>query len=65
MMNLLRFVNWKLFLFVQYKFAFLSLGRPEYLQDDDAVASRFQVCIFQVICYFIVKIPGVLQFRWS
>ena len=28
---------------VQWKFAFLSLGRPEYLQDGDVVASRFQV----------------------
>jgi ubiquitin carboxyl-terminal hydrolase 7 len=28
--------------FSKYKFAFLSLGRPEYLQDDDVVASRFQ-----------------------
>jgi ubiquitin carboxyl-terminal hydrolase 7 len=28
---------------VQWKFAFLSLGRPEYLQDGDIVASRFQV----------------------
>lgn len=30
---------------VQWKFAFLSLGRPEYLQDSDVVSSRFQVCI--------------------
>jgi hypothetical protein len=29
--------------FMQWKFAFLSLGRPEYLQDGDIVASRFQV----------------------
>lgn len=28
---------------MQWKFAFLSLGRPEYLQDGDVVASRFQV----------------------
>lgn len=28
---------------MQWKFAFLSLGRPEYLQDGDIVASRFQV----------------------
>jgi hypothetical protein len=27
----------------QWKFAFLSLGRPEYLQDSDIVSSRFQV----------------------
>ncbi|CAK9213983.1 unnamed protein product [Sphagnum troendelagicum] len=27
--------------FSKWKFAFLSLGRPEYLQDDDVVASRF------------------------
>jgi ubiquitin carboxyl-terminal hydrolase 7 len=28
--------------FAKWKFAFLSLGRPEYLQDGDIVASRFQ-----------------------
>ncbi|XP_024396662.1 ubiquitin C-terminal hydrolase 13 [Physcomitrium patens] len=28
--------------FSKYKFAFLSLGRPDYLRDDDVVASRFQ-----------------------
>ncbi|PKA50906.1 Ubiquitin carboxyl-terminal hydrolase 12 [Apostasia shenzhenica] len=28
--------------FSKWKFAFLSLGRPEYLQDADIVASRFQ-----------------------
>lgn len=28
---------------LQWKFAFLSLGRPEYLQDSDIVSSRFQV----------------------
>jgi ubiquitin carboxyl-terminal hydrolase 7 len=28
--------------FSKWKFAFLSLGRPEYLQDGDVVASRFQ-----------------------
>ncbi|XP_060968980.1 ubiquitin C-terminal hydrolase 12-like isoform X3 [Cannabis sativa] len=28
--------------FAKWKFAFLSLGRPEYLQDSDVVASRFQ-----------------------
>ncbi|XP_052184997.1 ubiquitin C-terminal hydrolase 13-like isoform X1 [Diospyros lotus] len=28
--------------FVKWKFAFLSLGRPEYLQDSDIVSSRFQ-----------------------
>ncbi|CAN6562122.1 unnamed protein product [Malus baccata var. baccata] len=26
----------------KWNFAFLSMGRPEYLQDDDIVASRFQ-----------------------
>lgn len=29
--------------FSQWKFAFLSLGRPDYLQDSDIVSSRFQV----------------------
>ncbi|CAK9152989.1 unnamed protein product [Ilex paraguariensis] len=28
--------------FSKWKFAFLSLGRPEYLQDSDLVSSRFQ-----------------------
>ncbi|KAF9595405.1 hypothetical protein IFM89_000323 [Coptis chinensis] len=28
--------------FFKWKFAFLSLGRPEYLQDSDIVSSRFQ-----------------------
>ncbi|CAN1298213.1 Ubiquitin C-terminal hydrolase 12 [Linum perenne] len=29
--------------FSKWKFAFLSLGRPEYLQESDVVSSRFQV----------------------
>lgn len=33
------------FLSSQWKFAFLSLGRPEYLQDSDVVSNRFQVSI--------------------
>ena len=28
--------------FAKWRFAFLSLGRPEYLQDSDIVSSRFQ-----------------------
>ncbi|GMP99193.1 hypothetical protein CsSME_00046759 [Camellia sinensis var. sinensis] len=28
--------------FAKWKFAFLSLGRPEYLHDTDIVSSRFQ-----------------------
>ncbi|KAJ7960361.1 ubiquitin carboxyl-terminal hydrolase 12 [Quillaja saponaria] len=28
--------------FAKWKFAFLSLGRPEYLQDSDVVSNRFQ-----------------------
>ncbi|KAI3982823.1 hypothetical protein MKX01_010306, partial [Papaver californicum] len=28
--------------FAKWKFAFLSLGRPEYLRDSDVVSSRFQ-----------------------
>lgn len=28
--------------FAKWKFAFVSLGRPDYLQDSDIVASRFQ-----------------------
>lgn len=27
----------------QWKFAFLSLGRPEYLEDSDILFNRFQV----------------------
>lgn len=34
-----------LFYLFQWKFAFLALGRPEYLQDSDVVSSRFQVCV--------------------
>lgn len=34
-----------LFYLFQWKFAFLALGRPEYLQDSDIVSSRFQVCV--------------------
>ncbi|KAL2900926.1 Ubiquitin carboxyl-terminal hydrolase 12, partial [Bienertia sinuspersici] len=32
--------------FSKWKFAFLSLGRPEYLEDADIVSSRFQVWHF-------------------
>lgn len=39
--------------FVQWKFAFLSLGRPEYLQDGDVVAARFQVSLSKMICYLL------------
>ncbi|GMP98432.1 hypothetical protein CsSME_00046321 [Camellia sinensis var. sinensis] len=28
--------------FCKWKFAFLSMGRPEYLQDTDVVTNRFQ-----------------------
>lgn len=38
----------------QWKFAFLSLGRPEYLHDTDIVSSRFQVIAlfyFQFPCW--------------
>ncbi|XP_024631332.1 ubiquitin carboxyl-terminal hydrolase 12 isoform X5 [Medicago truncatula] len=28
--------------FLKWKFAFVSLGRPEYLQDSDIISSRFQ-----------------------
>lgn len=40
-------------LFLQWKFAFLSLGRPEYLQDSDVVSTRFQVLslIFKFCTY--------------
>jgi len=29
--------------FGQWKFAFFSLGRPEYLEDSEVVSNRFQV----------------------
>lgn len=29
---------------LQWKFAFLSMGRPEYLEESDIVSNRFQVC---------------------
>ncbi|CAN1747844.1 Ubiquitin C-terminal hydrolase 12 [Linum perenne] len=32
--------------FSKWKFAFLSLGRPEYLQDSDVVSTRFHVSNF-------------------
>ncbi|KAM1464891.1 hypothetical protein COP2_044852 [Malus domestica] len=32
--------------FSKWKFAFLPLGRPEYLQDSDIVSRRFQRRIF-------------------
>ncbi|PNY14020.1 ubiquitin carboxyl-terminal hydrolase 12-like protein [Trifolium pratense] len=28
--------------FLKWKFAFVSLGRPEYLQDSDIISNRFQ-----------------------
>ncbi|KAG6690566.1 hypothetical protein I3843_10G021400 [Carya illinoinensis] len=34
--------------FLKWKFAFLSMGRPEYLQDSDIVSSRFQRCLWSV-----------------
>lgn len=37
---------------VQWKFAFLSLGRPEYLQDTDVVATRFQVGWIYILEFF-------------
>lgn len=39
-----------LLLFVmQWKFAFLSLGRPDYLQDFEVISNRFQVCLVLLI----------------
>lgn len=46
---------WHHHLLNQWKFAFVSLGRPEYLQDLDVVSNRFQVCIFwsfPASCFF-------------
>jgi hypothetical protein len=31
----------------------LSLGRPEYLRDDEIVASKFQVCI--ILCFLFKR----------
>lgn len=38
----------------QWKFAFLSLGRPEYLQDSDIVFTRFQVLLNFVYLKFLL-----------
>lgn len=37
-----------LMLYDQWKFAFISMNRPDYLQDSDVVSARFQVnyCLF-------------------
>lgn len=55
-------------LFVQWKFAFLSLGRPEYLQDSDIVSSRFQVCLWsnevKSELWFCVLRVRVLYFQY-
>lgn len=32
--------------FGQWKFAYISLGRPDYFEDSDIVATKFQVHIF-------------------
>jgi hypothetical protein len=45
-----------IFLFGQWKFAFFSLGRPEYLEDSDIVSSRFQVIHLYLNFFFIKKI---------
>lgn len=36
----------------QWKFAFLSLGRPTYLQDSDIVSSYFQVIKILLVLFF-------------
>lgn len=49
-MKSLFFASSSIFLLVlQWKFAFLSLGRPEYLQDSDIVSSRFQVLLWCIV----------------
>jgi len=49
-----------IFLFGQWKFAFFSLGRPEYLQDSDIVSSRFQVHPFiGEFPFLVVLIPFI------
>lgn len=49
-------INWPFhsscYLVDQWKFAFLSLGRPEYLADTDTVFNRFQVCFLSIIFFF-------------
>lgn len=49
-------INWPFhsscYLADQWKFAFLSLGRPEYLADTDTVFNRFQVCFLSINFFF-------------
>ena len=45
LLNVISFFLMHFVVSVQWKFAFLSLGRPEYLLDSDIVSSRFQVCL--------------------
>ena len=40
------------FIYVQWKFAFMSMGRPEYLQDSDVVYNRFQVFTSSHLVFF-------------
>lgn len=58
---LLTFFCWNLAFFiislVQWKFAFLSLGRPEYLEDSDVVSGRFHVCIS--FFFYLPKVSDV------
>ncbi|KAF7153501.1 hypothetical protein RHSIM_Rhsim01G0198200 [Rhododendron simsii] len=43
--------------FAKWKFAFLSLGRPEYLEDSDVVSGRFHVRISSLSC--LLKVTNV------
>lgn len=48
---------------LQWRFAFLSLGRPEYLEDSEILSTRFQVHIIYnslsipalILCYFVIE----------
>ncbi|KAK7839249.1 ubiquitin carboxyl-terminal hydrolase 13 [Quercus suber] len=43
--------------FAKWKFAFLSQGRPEYLQDSDIVSSHFQIVLTFFFNVFLFTCP--------
>jgi len=36
-----------MFIILQWKFAYISLGRPDYFEDSDIVATKFQVYLLK------------------
>ncbi|ONM32289.1 Ubiquitin carboxyl-terminal hydrolase 13 [Zea mays] len=45
--------------FSKWKLAFISMNRPEYLQDTDVVSARFQACDFLII---LKCIPSLIHY---